>query len=91
MNVLPTATINTFQGLLAQACLSALFLIVGVVVATKILKEIRGTISSLWRKSRFSFAAVVLLSLTMFLWADKTRRNYVIVELCNYVNAELRN
>ena len=87
----PTATINAFQGLLAQACLYALLLIFGVVVATKILKEIRVAISSLWQKSRFSFAAVGLLSLAMGLWADKTRRNYVIVELCNYVNAGMRN
>ena len=82
---------ESYRGLLTQACLSALLLIVGVVVATKILKEIRVAFFCLWQKSRFSFAAVVLLSLTMFLWADKTGRNYVIVELCNYVNAGMRN
>ena len=85
------AIAESFQGLLAQACLSALFAMVVVFAAVKILKEIRVAFSCLWQKSRFSFASVVLLSLTMFLWADKTGRNYVIVELCNYVNAGIRN
>ena len=82
---------GSFQGLLAQACLSALLAIVGVAAAAKILKKIRVAFSSLWRKSRFSFAAVMLLSLAMFLWADKAGGDYVIVELCNYANAEMRN
>ena len=70
---------ESFQGLLAQACLSALLAIVGVVVVAKILKKIRVAFSSLWRKSRFSFAAVMLLSLTMFLWADKTNLLRLII------------
>ena len=82
---------ESFQGLLAQACLSALLAIVGVAVVAKILKKIRVAFSSLWRKSRFSFTAVMLLSLTMFLWADKAGGDYVIVELCNYANAGMRN
>ena len=82
---------ESFQGLLAQACLSALLAIVGVAAAAKILKKIRVAFSSLWRKSRFSFAAVLLLFLTMFLWTDKTEDDYVIVELCNYANAGMRN
>ena len=84
-------TAEAFQGLLAQACLSALFAIVAVFAVAKILKSTRAAFSSLWRKSRFSFAAVMLLSLTMFLWADKAGGDYVIVELCNYANAEMRN
>ena len=82
---------ESFQGLLAQVYLSALLAIVGVAAAAKILKKIRVVFSSLWRKSRFSFAAVMLLSLTMFLWADKAGGDYVIVELCNYANAGMRN
>ena len=70
---------ESFQGLLAQACLSALLAIVGVAAAAKILKKIRVAFSSLWRKSRFSFAAVMLLSLTMFLWADKTNLLRMII------------
>ena len=70
---------GSFQGLLAQACLSALLAIVGVAAAAKILKKIRVAFSSLWRKSRFSFAAVMLLSLTMFLWADKTNLLRMII------------
>ena len=82
---------ESFQGLLAQACLFALLAIVGVAAAAKVLKKIRVAFSSLWRKSLFSFAAVMLLFLTMFLWADKTEDDYVIVELCNYANAGMRN
>ena len=70
---------KAFQGLLAQACLFALLAIVGVAAAAKILKKIRVAFSSLWRKSRFSFAAVMLLSLTMFLWADKTNLLRMII------------
>ena len=70
---------EAFQGLLAQACLSALLAIVGVAAAAKVLKKIRVAFSSLWRKSRFSFAAVMLLSLTMFLWADKTNLLRMII------------
>ena len=70
---------ESFQGLLAQACLSALLAIVGVAAAAKILKKIRVAFSSLWRKSRFSFAAVMLLSLAMFLWADKTNLLRMII------------
>ena len=72
-------TAESFQGLLAQACLSALLAIVGVAAAAKVLKKIRVAFSSLWRKSRFSFAAVMLLSLTMFLWADKTNLLCMII------------
>ena len=70
---------EAFQGLLAQACLSALLAIVGGVAAAKILKSTRAAFSGLWRKSRFSFAAVMLLSLTMFLWADKTNLLRMII------------
>jgi hypothetical protein len=70
---------ESFQGLLAQACLSALLAIVGVAAAAKVLKKIRVAFSSLWRKSRFSFAAVLLLFLTMFLWADKTNLLRMII------------
>ncbi len=70
---------EAFQGLLTQACLSALLAIVGVAAAAKILKKIRVAFSSLWRKSRFSFAAVMLLFLTMFLWADKTNLLRMII------------
>ena len=70
---------ESFRGLLAQVCLSALLAIVGVAAAAKILKKIRVAFSSLWRKSRFSFAAVMLLSLTMFLWADKTNLLRMII------------
>ena len=76
---LPTTIINEFQGLLAQVCLSALLAIVGVAAAAKVLKKIRVAFSSLWRKSRFSFAAVMLLFLTMFLWADKTNLLRMII------------
>ena len=76
------AIAESFQGLLAQACLSALLAIVGVAAAAKILKKIRVAFSSLWRKSRFSFAAVMLLSLTMFLWADKTNLLRMIIHPC---------
>ena len=70
---------ESFQGLLAQACLSALLAIVGVAAAAKILKKIRVAFSSLWRKSRFSFAAVMLLSMAMGLWADKTNLLRMII------------
>ena len=70
---------ESFQDLLAQACLSALLAIVGVAAAAKVLKKIRVAFSSLWRKSRFSFAAVLLLFLTMFLWADKTNLLRMII------------
>ena len=79
MFVLCAATFSTYQGLLAQVCLSPLLAIVGVAAAAKILKKIRVAFSSLWRKSRFSFAAVMLLSLTMFLWADKTNLLRMII------------
>ena len=82
---------EAFQGLLAQACLSALFAIVAVFAAAKILKSTRGAFSGLWRKSRMGLAAVAILSVAMGLWADKTNENYGIVELCNYVNAEMWN
>ena len=79
MFVLCAATFSTYQGLLAQVCLSPLLAIVGVAAAAKILKKIRVAFSSLWRKSRFSFAAVMFLSLTMFLWADKTNLLRMII------------
>ena len=70
---------ESFRGLLAQACLSALLAMVVVVAAVKILKSTRAAFSGLWRKSRFSFAAVMLLFLTMFLWADKTNLLRMII------------
>jgi len=84
-------TAEAFQGLLAQACLSALLAIVVLFAAAKILKSTRAAFSGLWRKSRMGLAAVAILSLTMMLWGDKTNENYGIVELCNYVNAEMWN
>jgi len=71
--------VESFQGLLAQACLSALLAMVVVFAAAKILKSTRAAFSGLWRKSRFSFAAVMLLSLSMFLWADKTNLLRLII------------
>ena len=82
MFVLCAATFSTYQGLFAQVCLSPLLAIVGVAAAAKILKKIRVAFSSLWRKSRFSFAVVMLLSLTMFLWADKTNLLRMIIHPC---------
>ena len=82
---------EAFQGLLAQACLSALLAMVVVFAAVKILKSTRAAFSGLWRKSRMGLAAVALLSRTMMLWGNKTNENYVIVELCNYANAGMRN
>ncbi len=70
---------ESFQGLLAQACLSALFAIVGVAVAAKVLKKFRFAFSCLWQKSRVSFAAVALLSVAMALWADKTNLLRMII------------
>ena len=72
---------EAFQGLLAQACLSALLAMVVVFAAVKILKSTRAAFSGLWRKSRMGLAAVALLSRTMMLWGNKTNENYVIVEL----------
>jgi len=63
---------EAFQGLLAQACLSALLAMVVVVAVVKILKSTRAAFSGLWRKSRMGLAAVAILSLTMMLWGDKT-------------------
>ena len=65
-------TAEAFQGLLAQACLSALLAMVVVFAAVKILKSTRAAFSGLWRKSRMGLAAVAILSLTMMLWGDKT-------------------
>ena len=66
------AIAESFQGLLAQACLSALLAMVVVFAAVKILKSTRAAFSGLWRKSRIGFVVVALLSLTMMLWGDKT-------------------
>ena len=85
------AIAESFQGLLAQACLSALLAMVVVFAAVKILKSTRAAFSGLWRKSRIGFVVVAILSLTMMLWGNKTNENYVIVELCNYANAGMRN
>ena len=84
-------TAEAFQGLLVQACLSALLAIVVLFAAAKIHRATRAAFSGLWRKSRMGLAAVAILSLTMMLWGDKTTENYGIVELCNYVNAEMWN
>ena len=83
--------IKSFQGLLAQACLSALLLIVSVCTAKKFFGLSRSSLSKLWRKSRMGFAALALLAVSMGLWADKTNGNYGIVELCNYGNEGMRN
>ena len=82
---------ESFQGLLAQVCLSALFLIVGAYAARKFFAMLRSFLSRLWKTSRMGLAAVALLSLAMGLWADKAGGDYVIVELCNYANAGMRN
>ena len=63
---------EAFQGLLAQACLSALLAMVVVFAAVKILKSTRAAFSGLWRKSRIGFVVVAILSLTMMLWGNKT-------------------
>ena len=82
---------ESFQGLLAQACLSALLAMVVVFAAVKILKSTRAAFSGLWRKSRMGLVAVAIFSVAMGLWADKAGGDYVIVELCNYANAGMRN
>ena len=66
------AIAESFQGLLAQACLSALLAMVVVFAAVKILKSTRAAFSGLWRKSRMGLVAVAILSVAMGLWADKT-------------------
>ena len=70
---------ESFQGLLAQACLSALLAIVGVAAAAKVLKKIRVAFSSLWRKSRIGVAAISILSLSMALWGNKTNLLRMII------------
>ena len=82
---------GSFQGLLAQACLSALLLIVGLYLANRLFELSRPSLSKLWRKSRMGFAAMALLAMVMGLWADKTDGDCGIVELCNCVNAGMRN
>ena len=63
---------ESFQGLLAQACLFALLVIVCVCTAVKFFGLSRSSLSRLWRMSRMGLAALTLLSVTMGLWADKT-------------------
>ena len=78
--------IESFQGLLAQACLFALLVVAGLYTINKFLELLRPSLSKLWRESRMGLAALALLSVAMGLWADKTDGNYGIVELCNYGN-----
>ena len=83
--------IESFQGLLAQACLFALLVIVCVCTVMKFFGLSCSSLSKLWRKSRMGLVAVAILSVAMGLWADKAGGDYVIVELCNYANAGMRN
>ena len=64
--------IESFQGLLAQACLFALLVIVCVCTVMKFFGLSCSSLSKLWRKSRMGLAAVAILSVAMGLWADKT-------------------
>ena len=70
---------ESFQGLLAQVCLSALFLIVGAYAAREFFAMLRSFLSRLWKTSRMGLAAVALLSLAMGLWADKTNLLRMII------------
>ena len=75
---------ETFQGLLAQACLSALLLIAGLYLANRLFLLLRPSLSKLWRKSRMGLAAMVLLSLAMGLWADKTNLLRQVIHPWNF-------
>ncbi len=70
---------ESFQGLLVQVCLSALFLIVGAYAARKFFAMLRSFLLRLWKTSRMGLAAVALLSLAMGLWADKTNLLRMII------------
>ena len=73
------AIIESFRGLLAQACLFTLFLIVAAYAMRKLFGLLSISMSTHWRKSRMGFAAMVLLSLAMGLWADKTNLLRMII------------
>ena len=75
---------ESFRGLLAQACLSALLLIIGLYFANKIFKFSRSSLSQLWRKSRMCFASMALLAVAMGLWADKTNLLRQIIHPWNF-------
>ena len=76
--------IKSFQGLLAQACLSALLLIVSVCTAKKFFGLSHSSLFKLWRKSRLGFIATLILSLTMALWANKTNLLRQIIHPLNF-------
>ena len=66
--------IKSFQSLLAQVCLSALFAIVGACTVMKFIGLSRSSLSRLWRKSRMGLAAMALLSLVMESCGDIPRK-----------------
>ena len=76
--------IESFQGLLAQACLFALLVIVCVCTVMKFFGLSCSSLSKLRQKSRMGLASLALLSVVMGLWADKTNLLRQVIHPWNF-------